>query len=50
MRRLLVIILVKLCDVHDLLRIDRITHGHRLADWSLALDTRWNTGVWQGLL
>lgn len=48
MRRLFVIALVKACDAHDWLRIDHLTHEHRLADWSLALDTRWDTGVWGG--
>jgi hypothetical protein len=46
MRRLTVLTLLKLCEPQDLLRLDHITHSHRLATWSADLDERWDTGVW----
>jgi hypothetical protein len=46
MRRALVHALIWACELQDWLRLDRITHSHRLAVWSADLDERWNTGVW----
>lgn len=45
-KRLIVLLLLKLCELHDRLRLDYITLSHRLADLSADLDERWNTGVW----
>lgn len=47
MRRLIVKALLAACNITDTLGLDRITHRHRLADWSADLDERWNTGVWE---
>lgn len=47
MRRLLVIALLHACNITDYLGLDRITHRHRLADWSSDLDERWGTDVWE---
>ena len=46
MRRLLVITLLWLCEAQDWLRLDYLTHSHKLAGWSADLDERWHTGVW----
>jgi hypothetical protein len=47
MRRLIVQILLRACETQDLLRLDYLTHSHRLADWSARLDERWDTGIWK---
>jgi hypothetical protein len=47
MRRLIVLALVKACELQDWLRLDYLTHSHILASWSADLDERWATGVWQ---
>lgn len=47
MHRLIVILLLRLCELTDWLRLDRLTYSHRLADWSNTLDVRWKTGVWK---
>jgi hypothetical protein len=45
--RLIVLALLRACDLTDWLRLDYLTHRHRLSEWALALDDRWNTGVWE---
>lgn len=47
LKRLIVIALVRACDVQDWLRLDYLTHSHRLAHWSSLLDERWETNVWR---
>jgi hypothetical protein len=46
-KRFIVATLANTCTFLDWLRIDHITHRHYLADWSDALDQRWQTGVWK---
>jgi hypothetical protein len=46
MKRAIVHALLWACELHDWLHIDHLTHRHTLAEWSAALDERWNTNVW----
>jgi hypothetical protein len=47
MRRLIVVALEATCTALDRIGLDRLWGRHWLADWSDALDQRWQTGVWR---